>query len=173
MALGIPNNGLPNKGWFKKGDQPKFSIVGWWKGKKHPKEFGKKIGDRLRGRKLSPDHIAKTRHPKGWFTGPNNPRWKGGISVINPRGYKAFIQGRRRIKKIGNGGSHTLKDWIEVKMGNAYLCSLCGDKEPNIKLTQDHIVPISKGGSDNIENIQPLCQSCNSKKQNKLSFVLY
>lgn len=44
-----------------------------------------------------------------------------------------------------------------------FKCVYCGGKDD---LTIDHIVPVSKGGSDDFNNLQILCRSCNSKKGN-------
>ena len=46
-----------------------------------------------------------------------------------------------------------------------FKCVHCQTKE---NLTIDHKIPVSKGGSDNIRNLQILCKSCNSKKGAKL-----
>ncbi len=35
-------------------------------------------------------------------------------------------------------------------------------------MTIDHILPRSLGGSDAIENLQPMCNTCNHKKGNKV-----
>lgn len=35
-------------------------------------------------------------------------------------------------------------------------------------MTIDHIVPKSKGGSNLIENLQPMCNTCNAQKADKL-----
>jgi len=71
---------------------------------------------------------------------------------------------RRRARLHEAEGVFTTKEWLEVKKQYNYKCPACGRSEPEIKLTVDHIQPISKGGSNSIENIQPLCWSCNSRK---------
>ena len=37
-----------------------------------------------------------------------------------------------------------------------------------VLMTADHIVPRSRGGSNELENLQTLCTKCNHKKDNKL-----
>ena len=61
----------------------------------------------------------------------------------------------------GVPGVHTTAEWIAKRdlLGN--VCMYCGEAKP---LTRDHKVPISAGGSNDIKNIVPSCQSCNSRK---------
>lgn len=89
----------------------------------------------------------------------SDKRWR----IKNKEKIKEY-QKRRRVKKLGASGSHTEKEWNELKKRHKYTCVSCNRKEPKIKLTEDHIVPITKEGSDYISNIQPLCRSCNSRK---------
>jgi len=69
-----------------------------------------------------------------------------------------------RAKKYGNGGMHTKKEFESLKKRSDNTCLRCFRQEPQITLTEDHILPLSKGGDDSIGNIQPLCSLCNSTK---------
>lgn len=42
-----------------------------------------------------------------------------------------------------------------------FTCVNCGSRR---HLTVDHVVPVSKGGTDDRANLQTLCRSCNSRK---------
>lgn len=44
-------------------------------------------------------------------------------------------------------------------------CELCGKHDDEGTLQLDHIVPHSKGGSDDISNLQVLCSTCNANKR--------
>lgn len=70
----------------------------------------------------------------------------------------------RRTRKMQAEGSFTSEEWKALKIRYNYACLCCGKSEPDVRLTADHIVPLSKGGDNSIENIQPLCRSCNSVK---------
>lgn len=45
-----------------------------------------------------------------------------------------------------------------------YTCQYCGKKFPPSELTIDHIIPKSKGGSTNWDNVVTCCKKCNNKK---------
>jgi 5-methylcytosine-specific restriction endonuclease McrA len=97
-------------------------------------------------------------------TGKSHPGWKHGSGPE----MRAYWCNQRRIRKFGNGGSHTLEDWTKLKERYNLLCAFCLKGEPEVKLTKDHIIPVCKGGRDDISNIQPLCKSCNSKKHRRV-----
>lgn len=94
----------------------------------------------------------------------SNERYK-----TNRTGYRTrrHIQGMIGLpthqKKIltGKYEPYTHEDWLSLisKYGNKCLC--CNEEK---ELRPDHVIPISKGGDHNIENIQPLCLHCNLVK---------
>ena len=90
----------------------------------------------------------------------NRANW----AKANPMKIAEMWHNRRSRLKF-NGGTYTEKEWISLCTYYDFHCLSCLKKKP---LTVDHVIPLSKGGVNVIENIQPLCKNCNSRKQNKM-----
>ena len=69
---------------------------------------------------------------------------------------------KRRAARHTSRGHFTVEEFKELCERYGNKCLACGDTEA--VLEADHVVPLTKGGSDSISNIQPLCGSCNRKK---------
>ena len=55
-----------------------------------------------------------------------------------------------------------------VLMRDNYTCQICGATvKDGAKLEIDHIIPYSKGGTNDENNLQVLCQQCNREKHNR------
>lgn len=72
---------------------------------------------------------------------------------------------KRRARERSADGFFTEEEWKAVCVKYNYTCLRCGKTG---KMTPDHVVPLSKGGTSFIDNIQPLCRSCNSSKGDKI-----
>jgi 5-methylcytosine-specific restriction endonuclease McrA len=116
------------------------------------------------------------------YSGENHPQYEHGFGNKHPEKMKeyrkryyeenkdlcyqrAFIgKAKRREMEAG----HTWEQWIQLLKEHDNKCFYCKKKmtkkEGPKQRTRDHIIPVSKGGTDDIENIVPACRSCNSSK---------
>ena len=69
---------------------------------------------------------------------------------------------------------HKFQNYVKFSRSNVYLrdmykCQYCLDIFDVNQLTLDHVIPRSKGGQTEWQNIVTCCKSCNTKKVQKLS----
>lgn len=177
---------MPEETVTKKGFQIGNKLGKVNKGRIHSEETRKKMSDGGKGKKigikLSEEHKRKiSESTKGKKKSPASEELRKKRSE-NRKKYFDLI-GRRTKEEISWSNnkrnrvikrlkieslSHTYGEWELLKKQYNYTCPCCGLSEPEIKLTEDHIIPLSKGGSDLIENIQPLCGKCNFKKHTSI-----
>jgi hypothetical protein len=90
------------------------------------------------------------------------------LSVIGtgePAYRKSLTMGQNtRARKLGVSGLLEEYEWQDILRAHNYSCAICGSTED---ISIDHIIPLSKGGTNTADNIQPLCRSCNSRKGNR------
>lgn len=108
------------------------------------REWGQRTGYWRRYRAENADRVRETFR-----------RW----CLRNPEKVRAARQRRRELERAG--GRFTGGEWRALCDWFGGICLACGASD---LLTADHVVPLSRGGSNHISNIQPLCRDCNNRK---------
>ena len=88
---------------------------------------------------------------------------EGFISIIK-EGKKYQLQSLAVGPKREPRAKPSNKLWKEIKEKYGYRCAHCGAQEPGAKLSPDHRVPRARGGTNDDQNWQPLCEQCNILK---------
>ncbi len=132
----------------------------------------KKTKEKLKHTKIKRTcYLCRRFLPNKEFTRRSNSTYYSACKDCNKN---VFAQ-RRRARMKNSKGEFSTKQWNEL-LSQYESCPMCLRKWDEIPkpshlksvITRDHIVPIEKEGSNSIENIQPLCYSCNSKKGNRI-----
>lgn len=76
--------------------------------------------------------------------------------------------------RTGEINTYTLDDWRDAMLHFRGACCYCGKKQSRrVKLTRDHVIPVSQGGVTTRQSIVPACQPCNSSKADKEMVAWY
>ncbi len=101
------------------------------------------------------------------------------MSRKKPEGHRkamqCLYQHQRRARQYHSGGTFTLQQWEVLKILFGKKCLGCGKTEKELNtlgriLVPDHVLPLSKNGTNDALNIQPLCHGkggCNYRKGTK------
>lgn len=79
------------------------------------------------------------------------------------------VSSKTRSERLADArqiAQHTPSEWLAM-LAIFDGCVKCGELQSDLiggKCVKDHIVPLYQGGSDGLENIQPMCRNCNSAK---------
>jgi len=86
-------------------------------------------------------------------------------SLKNSKEYWKRLRSKDTVRKKAT--AHTSKKDVREQVFKLHgsSCLACGSDED---ICIDHVIPVSKGGENSIDNYQPLCKSCNSSKRDKI-----
>jgi hypothetical protein len=63
------------------------------------------------------------------------------------------------------------EDYLMIAVHSEQACAFCARRPPEVSLDIDHILPLSKGGSDVHYNLRFLCQHCNRSRGNRFRWA--
>ena len=85
--------------------------------------------------------------------------------IVKSHSFEMFLPSVVSLKEYVKPARHPAFTRFNVFLRDKFQCQYCGSKED---LTFDHVVPRSRGGRTNWENVVTACQNCNLRKGNRL-----
>lgn len=90
-------------------------------------------------------------------------RYAKAYRAAHPEGHRDYEKRRRARKKGAPINDLSPAQWREIQEVQKHRCYYC-QKRCKGRLTQDHILALSQGGSHTAPNVIGVCRSCNSRK---------
>jgi len=72
---------------------------------------------------------------------------------------------RRRAREHNTANTWRWSDFMRIARKFDFCCAYCGDRPG--QLEPDHVIPLSRGGTDSASNLLPSCHLCNADKNAK------
>lgn len=74
----------------------------------------------------------------------------------------------KHARSKGARGTCSLEQWYNRCSMFLWRCAYCGTELNKTTVTRDHVIPLSRGGSNWPANLVPACRSCNNSKHAKV-----
>lgn len=132
-------------------------------------------GKRTMGRGLCPNHYKQWQYRqnpdkyRAWETA-RREREPERIRAADRERYRRTPESRQRVVRIAKARragapGHASRAQVEARFAFwGHRCWICGGPPETI----DHVIPISRGGSNWPSNLRPACKACNSRKGAKI-----
>lgn len=128
--------------------------------------------ERLRSRKRYKENpeYSKALITNWWSRHPEKRKeYRERRKARDPERFRAkvreYVKKRKARKKGAKVCDFTSEQWLRVLQEHGHSCFYCKNKFDS--LTQDHMIPLSRGGAHTKANIVPACGTCNNRKGTK------
>lgn len=95
---------------------------------------------------------------------PNEPTMKAAERILIEEAHKLPLRPSPPPKSRASSKGFTINQSRRIWDRDGWTCVTCGT---HADLSVDHILPVSRGGSDDDANLQAMCRPCNSRKGNR------
>jgi len=155
--------------WYRNNRELAISLTKAWRKKNKEKV----VLDAKRWAKENPEKYAESKAR----TIAKNPEKYRRLHAARQSRYrsnhpdrKARIDRARYARVRMAPGEYSESKWLQRVEYHGWKCFYCKVKLNKNTLTQDHAIPLIRGGSNHAANLLPACRSCNSKKKDLTVF---